>query len=117
MNPTITYTRGTTYNLTHTYSAPQYLGSHLIFTVKTVKNDSDITDLTNAVMTPKVLAMSGSSFPQTTAIVIEPGDVPVTMEPGNYFYSIKVVDTDGEEFIAVSGSFVLVAVPTNDITP
>jgi len=117
MSPTITYTRGTTYNLTHTYTAPEYLGATLIFTVKTVPNDTDITDLTNAVLTPKVIAMSGSSFPQTTAVTINPPDVPVTMVPGNYYYSIKIIDTDGEEFIAVSGSFVLKAVPTNDITP
>jgi hypothetical protein len=111
MNPTINYTRGTTYNLTHTYVAPQYFGANLIFTVKTVKNDTDITDLTNAVMTPKIIPMTGTSFPQSTHIAIE-----VTMEPGNYYYSIKVVDTDGQEFIAVSGSFVLAAVSTNEIT-
>jgi hypothetical protein len=116
MNPTINYTRGTTYNLTHTYVAPQYFGANLIFTVKTVKNDTDITDLTNAVMTPKIIPMTSTSFPQSTNIAIEPGDVPVTMEPGNYYYSIKVVDTDGQEFIAVSGSFVLAAVSTNEIT-
>lgn len=117
MNPTITYVRGTTYNLTHTYTAPEYLGATLIFTVKTVRNDNDITDLTNAVLTPKTITMSGSSFPQTTNIAINPGDVAVTQNPGNFFYSIKVIDTDGEEFVVVNGSFVLQAVPTNDITP
>lgn len=117
MNPPLSYIRGTTLNLTHTYTAPVYLGATLIFTVKTVQNDTDITDLTHAVMTPKVLTMSGSSFPQTTLITIEPGDVAVTMPPGNYFYSIKIVDTEGEEFIGANGSFVLKAVPTNDITP
>lgn len=116
MNPAITYTRGTTYNLTHTYTAPTYLGAKLIFTVKTVQNDTDITDLTNAVMTPKVITMSGSSFPQTTNIVINPADVAVTMEPGKYYYSIKVIDTQGEEYIVAQGRFDLVAYPTNEIT-
>lgn len=117
MNPNLTYTRGTTYNLTHTYTAPQYLGVTLIFTVKTVQNDTDITDLSNAVMTPKVIDMTGSSFPQTTLITINPADVAVTMDPGNYYYSIKIIDTHGEEFIVAQGRFALVAYPTNDITP
>lgn len=116
MNSTVTYVRGTTYTLTHTYAAPQYFGENLIFTVKTVKNDDDITDLTNAVLVPKVIAMSGTSFPQKTIIVIEPGDVAVTIPPGNYFYSVKVIDTNGQEFVVANGSFVLQAVPTNEIT-
>jgi patatin-like phospholipase/acyl hydrolase len=116
MNPTITYTRGTTYNLTHNYSAPLYLGATLIWTVKTVQNDTDITDLTNAVMNPKTVAMSGDTFPQTTHIVINPNDVPVTQTPGKCYYSIKVIDTEGEEFIVANGIFQLEAVPTNDIS-
>lgn len=114
MNPAITYTRGTTYNLTHTYTAPTYLGATLIFTVKTVQNDTDNTDLTNAVMTPKKITMTGSTFPQTTPITIHPTDVAVTMAPGKYFYSIKVIDTQGEEFIVASGTFNLEAVTTNE---
>lgn len=112
----ITYNRGTTYRLTHKYTAPTYFGENLIFTVKTVENDDDATDTTNIIMTPKEVAMSGSSFPQTTEIVIDPPDVAVTVDPGTYFYSIKVFDSNGDEYIADSGKFILTAVPTNDIT-
>lgn len=114
MNPAITYTRGTTYGLTHTYTAPTYLGAILIFTVKTVPNDTDHTDLTNAVMTPKRVTMTGSTFPQTTSITINPNDVAVTTEPGKCYYSIKVIDTQGEEFIVVKGVFNLEATTTNE---
>lgn len=117
MNSDITYPRGTTYLITHTYTAPQYLGSKLIFTAKTVKDDSDTTDLTNAVLTPKEINMSGSTFPQTTVITINPGDVSVNTQPGSYYYSIKVIDTNGDEYIVASGKFILTAVPTNQITP
>ena len=117
MANTISYTRGTSYALTHTYTAPQYLGEYLIFTVKTVQNDTDNTDLTNAVMPPKVIAMSGSSFPQSTNISIAPTDVEVTMPPNNrYYWSIKVIDTSGAEYIAAQGTFALVAYTTNEMS-
>lgn len=116
MNPALTYPRGTTYNLTHNYTAPTYLGATLIFTVKNVPNDSDETDLTNALMAPKVITMSGSSFPQTTLITINPADVSLDMEPGKYYYSVKVIDTQGAEYIVASGVFTLVAFTTNEIT-
>ena len=116
MNSDITYTRGTTYTVTHNYTAPQYLGATLIFTVKTVPNDTDETDLTNAVMTPKVISMHGSVFPQTTTFDINPADVPVTQQPGKDYYSIKVIDTNGDEYIVAQGVFNLKAYPTNEIT-
>ncbi len=116
MNPALTYPRGTTYYLTHTYTAPTYLGATLLFVVKNVPNDSDETDLTNALMTPKVISMGGSSFPQTTLIRINPADVAVTKTPGKYYYSVKVIDTNGDEFIVASGVFNLTAFTTNEIT-
>jgi hypothetical protein len=116
MNPAITYTRGTSYALTHTYTAPVYLGATLIFTVKSVQNDTDITDLTNAIMTPKVITMSGSSFPQQTLIQLNPADVSVDTVPGKYYYSIKIIDTQGKEYPAASGVFNLAAITTNEIT-
>lgn len=116
MNPPIVYTRGTSYDLTHTYTAPTYLGATLIFTVKNVPNDSDETDLTNALMIPKVITMSGSSFPQTTPITINPADVEVSKLPGKYYYSVKIIDTQGKEYPAASGVFTLAAITTNEIT-
>jgi hypothetical protein len=110
----LTYTRGTTYYLTHTYTAPTYLGATLIFTVKTVQNDTDATDVTNAVLTPKKITMTGSTFPQTTQIKISPTDVPSTIAPGNYYYSIKVIDSNGDEYPCDSGQFTLKAITTNE---
>jgi hypothetical protein len=115
MNPKITYARGSTYNITHTYTAPTYLGATLYFVVKTVSNDTDATDSTNTIMTPKIITMSGSTFPQTTQITINPTDVAVTVAPGNYYYSIKVKDTNSEEFICVlSAPFILEASTVNE---
>lgn len=110
----IIYTRGTTCNLTHTYTAPTYFGATLLFTIKTVKNDTDATDLTNAVLTPKRVSMTGSSFPQTTLITINPTDVPATVAPGTYYYSLKIIDSTGAEYPGDSGTFVLNAITTNE---
>lgn len=116
MNPALNYTRGTTYWVNHNYVAPQYLGATLIWTVKTVPNDADETDLTNSIMTPKVIAMSGSTFPQNTRFSINPGDVSVSQEPGKCYYSVKIIDTSGAEYIMAQGIFNLQAYPTNEIT-
>jgi hypothetical protein len=111
----IIYTRGTTYYLTHKYTAPTYLGATLLFVVKTLENDSDATDLTNAVMAPKRVTMTGSTFPQTTTIKILPADVAVTILPSdNYWYSIKVIDSNGDEYIVDSGNFTLNAETANE---
>jgi len=113
VNP-ITYTRGTTYYLTHTYDAPQYLGATLIFTAKTVAYDSDAPDTLNAVMAPKKITMTGATFPQTTVIKMVPTDVAATMAPStNYSYSTKVIDSNGDEY-TVGGTFILKATTTNE---
>lgn len=109
----LTYTRGTTYRITHSYTAPTYLGATLYFTVKTSEFNTDATDVSEAVMTPKTIVMSGSVFPQTTTITIAPTDVATSVEPGDYFYSIKVVDSNGDEYVVDSGQFILQAVTTN----
>jgi hypothetical protein len=109
----ITYTRGTTYLLTHTFTAPQYLGAKLLFTIKNVANDTDVTDTTNSIITPKTIVMSGSTFPQTTVITISPTDIAATVAPGTYYYSLKVIDSNGGEYLGDSGQFVLKATSTN----
>lgn len=113
MNPAIVYIRGTTYNITHTYTAPTYLGATLLFGVKNVANDTDPTDATNAIMTYKRISMTGSTFPQTTPITINPTDVAVTVAPGKYFYTVKIIDTNGQEFVVAQGEFKLEASTVN----
>lgn len=113
----ITYTRGTTYKITHRYTAPEFLGVTLLFTVKTVPSDEDITDVTTSIMTPKTVAMGGASFPQSTVITIDPEDVAVTVDPAkNYAYSLKVIDSNGDEYAVDSGSFILNAISTNRLS-
>jgi len=114
MNPAIEYTRGTTYFLTHNYTAPTYLGATLLFGVKSVPNDTDPTDSTNAIMTYKRISMTGSTFPQTTPIKINPTDVAVTVEPGKYYYTVKVIDSEGDEFVVQQGTFQLLASTVNE---
>jgi hypothetical protein len=110
----ITYIRGTSYSLTHNYTAPNYPGTKLIFGVKSVPNDTDPTDATNAIIAPKSIAMTGSTFPQSTVITINPTDVALTVAPGNYFYAIKIFDSNKGEYVVDSGSFVLTASSLNE---
>jgi hypothetical protein len=111
----IVYTRGTTYYLTVNYTAPTYLGTKVFFTAKNTKYDSDATDATNAIFTPKTASMSGSSFPQSVTLKISPGDVALTVAPSaNYSYSVKVLDSNGDEYLIDSGVFVLQAITTNE---
>ena len=112
MNNKLTYARTTTYTITHEYTGP-YLGVTLYFTVKSVQYDADNADTADSILTPKTITMSGSTFPQTTIITINPADVADTVIPGNYFYDIKVLDTNGDVYLCTSGSFVLTASPTN----
>jgi hypothetical protein len=109
----ITYTRGTSYAQTYTYTAPTYFGSMLFFTVKNEQFDSDATDTTNSILTPKSIPMTGSTFPQTVVVNIAPTDIADTVVPGTYYYSAKVKDTNGGEYVIDSGQFVLVGVSTN----
>lgn len=109
----ITYTRGTTYSLTHNYTGPA-LGATLYFVVKNVANDSDAADTANSLFAPKVVTMTGSTFPQTTAVTINPSDVALTKLPGTYYYSLKVKDVNGHEYLCDSGQFILEAVTVNE---
>jgi hypothetical protein len=89
------------------------LGETLYFTVKNVEYDADNTDTTESLLTPKTITMTGSTFPQSTVITINPADIADTVDPGDYYYDIKVLDTNGDVYLCVSGSFVLTASPTN----
>jgi hypothetical protein len=64
-------------------------------------------------MTPKSIVMTGSSFPQSTTITISPTDIADTAAPGTYYYSIKIIDSNGDEYIGDAGQFRLAAVSTN----
>lgn len=81
--------------------------------MKNLEYDDDVTDVTNSIMTPKTLTMSGSTFPQTTVVTILPTDIADSVIPNDYYYSLKVKDTTGAEYLADSGTFTLNASTTN----
>lgn len=110
---TITYTRGTTYSLTHNYTGPA-LGVTLYFVVKSVANDIDASDTANSLFTPKSISMTGSTFPQITNIVISPTDVSVAKTPGTWYYSLKVKDASGHQYECDAGTFTLNAITVNE---
>ena len=110
----LAYVRGTTYSFTFNWTPPvgAPAGETALFTVKT-ELDNDITDLTNDILTPKNIAMTNNSC----VITIEAADVGMTHEKGsNYVWDIKVMDTDGKIWPAVSGKFKLNVTATNRIT-
>lgn len=110
----LSYVRGTTYNMTFNYTPPVggADGATALFTVKT-QLDDDTTDTTNAVLTPKNVAMTANSC----TITIAPGDVADTVDASkNYVFDIKVIDTAGNIYLATSGTFELNVTATNRIT-
>lgn len=108
------YVRGTTFNVTFNYTpAPgDPDGSYALFTVKS-EIDNDITDLQNDIMVPKNIAMTDNAC----VIPIAPGDVDMTHDPSSgYVWDVKVLDTAGNIYAAVSGKFKLDVTATNRIT-
>lgn len=109
------YNRGTTFNITLDYTPPVGApdGATALFTVKT-EIDNDLTDLVNDIMAPKNVAMTDNSC----VIAIAPGDVGMAHEKGsNYVWDIKVLDDDGNIYLAVSGKFKLDVTATNRVAP
>lgn len=108
----ITYNRGTKQVMTHNYliyGLPATTGQTLLFTVKPVKYDADDTD-SAATTLKKTITMAGSA----NLITILASDIADTVKPGTYFYDIKIIDSvSGGPFLADSGTFNLVATPTN----
>lgn len=106
----ITYTRGTTYTITHTYKkngVDSTDGATLLFTVKPDEYDSTADDSTATLK--KNVAMSGA----TNVFTIEPDDIDDSVEPGKYYYDMKVIETGGDIYLVDSGKFNLEATPTN----
>ncbi|MES2367824.1 MAG: hypothetical protein V4563_18245 [Pseudomonadota bacterium] len=110
----LSYVRGTTYSMTFNYTPPEGAanGATALFSVKT-ELDNDITDTTNEIMAPKNVAMTDNSC----VITIDPSDVSMSHDPArNYVWDIKVLDSEGNIYPAVSGKFKLDVTATNRIT-
>ena len=106
----IEYTRSTTMAITHTYrknGEDSDAGQTLFFTVKADKYDSDETDA--SALIKKNITMSGP----TNVIAVDPTDIADTVEPGKYYYDLRVKESGGNIYLVDSGTFTLVATPTN----
>lgn len=107
--------RGTTYTINFAYlrnGEPETLvGATVRFTVKTSEYDSS-TDDSTAVLTKNV--NDGTSGGLAT-ISIDPTDT-ATLDPGNYFYDIKVEEADGDIFKVDEGKIKLDGSPTNRLS-
>lgn len=104
--------RGTTYTIGVTYKkngVPTTLvGATVRFTVKTLEYDSNWTDA-DAIILKNVT--DGNSSGQAT-ITIDPTDT-AQIEPGEYFYDIKVEEASGAIYKIDEGKIKLDGSPTN----
>lgn len=105
---TITYYRSTYFTIEVAVTPPEPLtATTALFTVKTEPFDESATDTTALIK--KNVALTSN----TGTIAIEETDVADTVEPGNYFYSIHIVLSDGRPYPFASGRFALRANTTN----
>ena len=111
----LTVNRGTTYTIGVAYSkdgVPTTLvGATVRFTVKTEEFDDNVTD-SDALVKKNIT--DGDSEGNAT-IIINPSDTS-TIEPGNYFYDIKVEEAGGDIYKIDEGKFKLDGSPTNRLT-
>lgn len=106
----INYTRGTTYTITHTYQKngiDSTDGRTLLFTVKSVPNDTSADDSTAVIK--KNIPMTGA----TTVFTIAPSDIADTVAPAKLHYDIRVIETSGAIYDVDNGTFTLTATATN----
>lgn len=109
----ITINRGTTYTITHVYKkngVESSDGATLFFTVKTDESDLDDTDSTALVS--KNVAMSGA----TNVVTLDPDDTQ-DIEPGKYWFDLKVLEDAGPIYRVAKGRCTIDASPTNRLSP
>jgi len=110
---TIVYSRNTTYTFDHVYQkngVNSNDGLTLLFTVKKDQYDTVAND--SSAIIKKSIAMSGA----TTVVTIDPGDIPDSLEPNDYFFDIKVIESYGPPPVIIQctqGTFTLEAYATN----
>ncbi len=107
--------RGTTYTIDLLYKkdgVPTTLvGAVVRFTVKEAEFDADVDD-SDALILKNVT--DGNSAGEAS-IVIDPVDT-ATIEPGKYYYDIKVEQADGEIYKVDEGRFKIDGSPTNRLS-
>lgn len=104
--------RGTTYTIGIVYKkngVPTTLvGATVRFTIKSVEWDDNMTD-TDAIVLKNVT--TGNSSGEAT-ITIDPTDT-ATVDPGKYYYDIKVEEAGGDIYKIDEGTIALDGSPTN----
>lgn len=104
--------RGTTYTRTLNYKvdgvATTLVGATVRFTMKSSEYDTDTTDATAAVSKDVTDGDSNG----VANIVLAPADT-ATLEPGDYFYDIKVEDAGLNVYKVDEGTITLDGSPTN----
>lgn len=107
--------RGTTYTIGLEYKkdgvAHTLVGATVRFTVKTEEFDSNTTD-SDALILKNVTNGTSAGLAE---IVIEPADS-ATIEPGKYFYDIKVEEAGGDIYKVDEGRFKIDGSPTNRLS-
>lgn len=108
-------TRGTTYTRSGTYSvdgvATTLVGATVRFTAKEEEYDSDTDDSDAPIKKDVTNGTSGGAY----TITIDPADT-AQLDPGKYFYDIKVENADGTIYKLDEGTIELDGSPTNRLT-
>lgn len=112
---TLNINRGTTYTINFQYQRngvnTTLIGATVRFTIKSAEYDDNYTD-TSAVVIKNITTGNSSGV---AAIILAPVDT-ATIEPGNYFYDIKVEDSTSNIYKCLKGKVVLDGSPTNRYT-
>lgn len=112
MTTTLKINRGTTYAINVEYlrdgEPATLVGATVRFTMKPLEFDADADDSTAAV---KYDVTTGTAE-GTATIVILPEDT-AELEPGSYFYDIKVEEAGGDVYKLDEGKVKLDGSPTN----
>lgn len=111
-NTTLTVERGTTYTIGFQYQKggvdTTLVGATVRFTVKSEEYDEDADD-SDAILVKNVTDGDSSGYAE---IAIDPEDIPL-VEPGKYYYDIRVEEAGGDIYKVIEGRFVLGGSPTN----
>jgi len=109
---TLKVNRGTTYTIGLQYQKngenSTLVGATVRFTIKTSEYDADMTD-SDALLVKNVLDGNSDGY---AIITIDPTDTK-TIDPGKYYYDIKVQEANGHIYKVDEGRLKLDGSPTN----
>jgi len=113
----INYNRGTSFSMDYQHfrngEAATLTGATIFFTVKETEYDDSADDSTAIVQ--KTITSHDDAAAGLSSIELEPADIGVDVEPGKYYYDVKVKEADGKIYKMLEGRFVLDGSPTNKV--